>query len=320
MTVDALERRLQELELESPDAGRVTARVVARLAPPRRRVSRLVTAPLASVLLVLLVAYFAPAADLAIAERTHWGAEVLQWAGLVGASDRITALNASATSSGYRLDLLGAYADSSRTVLIMRANPTISGADGYSTNLTDQFGRSYRFASSISNLQTGDIVLEFEPMAWPDSITGARITLHVHQLSSTEHSNVTGTWELTAALGVDAARSLPAPQPGDLGPAHFRFTAASYTPATVEIDVDVTGVSSQDLNRVVPDGLKGQPALLIELIDPSGPIPGGTRESSGDQNGEHIRIMAYRAAGAGNYILRVSYYGYGSFDRVIKIP
>ena len=311
MTIDRLEQRLKELDVETPDAGRITARVLARHGHVRRRrVPRFVTAPLALLLLVALVAYFVPAADLAVADRSPWSGDVLQWAGLVGASDRITSVNANATSSGYRLTLTGAYADSTRTVLLMHADPAIA-VPGILPTLTDQFARTYHLRGGTSNTLTGDFVMEFEPLAWPASITGARITVHISQLESPSSSYVNGSWELTAALGVDAARALPAPAPGDLGPAHVRFKSASYTPATIEVDIEVTGVSSEELSRIVPNGLKGQPALLVELLDPNGQVVGG-----GLGGGQ---LVAYRTGG-GRYVVRISYYGYGSFERVLTIP
>ena len=239
-TVELLEQRLLELALESPDAARVSAKV---LAGPRRRrihVPRVASGLVGVVLLITLIAYFVPAADTAVASRVPWTGEIMQWAGLVGASDRITYVNAAATSSGYRLELQGAYADSTRTVLLMHAEPAIAVASD--AVITDQFARTYRISGSSSNLLTGDIVMQFEPLAWPDPITGARITLHVSQLGTSSSDTVYGTWELTAALGVDVGKPLPLPAPADLGPAHFRFTSIVYTPATIEVDIEVTGV------------------------------------------------------------------------------
>ena len=320
MTVEMLETRLHELDIETPDPGRVSARVLARQARrPGRRIPRLVTAPAALLLLVVLVAYFVPAADIAIAEKAPWGDEVLRWAGLVGASDRITAVNASATSSGYRLTLQGAYADSTRTVLLMHADPAIAAPHGVVV-ITDQFARTYQIGGSISNTLTGDIVMQFEPLGWPDTITGARITLHIAALQTPSHGTINGTWELTAALRVDVTRTLPVPAPGDLGPAHFRFTSVIYSPATIEVDMEVTGVSGDQLWRRVPNGGKGEPALQVDLIDPSGQNINGNGSASGDQNANHVHAFGFRTGGGGRYVVRVSYYGYGSFERVLTIP
>lgn len=320
MTVDLLENRLRELDVQTPDAGRVSARVLARqVNRSRLAIPRLVTVPAALALIMVLVLYFAPAADLAIAEKTPWSGETLRWAGLVGARDRITVVNSSATSSGYTFTLQGAYADSARTVLLVHATPA-SVPEGSNTVLTDQFARSYRFHMSAVNTDTGDIVMQFEPLAWPDSITGARITLHISKVGQDPSTATSGSWELTAALGVDVARSLPAPAAGQLGPAHFRFTSVTYTPATIEVKGEITGASTFDLERIVPASGKGEPALQIVLLDPSGQIVNGAGSSSGDQSTTNFRLLAFRTSGAGAYTLRVSYHGYGSFDRTLNIP
>lgn len=313
MVVDRLEARLRELDVAAPDAGRVSARVLGRQARQTRRgFPRLVTVPVALALLVALIAYFVPAADLAVADKAPWSGELLQWAGLVGARDHITAVNSSATSSGYRLTLTGAYADSKRTVLLMHAEPAIE----FPTlpTITDQFARTYRTSGGSSNMLTGDFDIEFEPLAWPDSMTGARITLHIAQLETPSHEVVNGTWDVTAALPVEEARSMRAPAPGDLGPAHFRFLSVSYTTASIEVDIEVTGASPEDLSRIVPNGAKGQPALYIEVIDESGQVVGG-----GFGGPNPISVTGFRTAGS-RYLIRVSYYGYGSFDRTLTIP
>jgi hypothetical protein len=213
----------------------------------------------------------------------------------------------------------GAYADSTRTVLLMHVDPL---ADLWiNTSITDQFFRSYRMSGGSENLNTGDMSMQFEPLAWPDAITGARITLHVPQLETPSHETVAGTWELTATLGVDVAKSLRSPAPGDLGPAHFSFTSVSYTPATIEVDVHVTGASAEDLNRMVPgNGGKEGPALQIEMLDPNGQIVNGNGAGSGDNGATDFHVFGFRTGGGGNYVVRVSYYGYGSFDRVVSIP
>lgn len=332
MTLDVLEERLRELDVDAPDAGRVAAKVLARHSRKRSlRIPRSVTVPAAVALLVVIVAYFVPAADLAVAEKAPWGGEVVQWAGLVGAKDRITVVDETANSSGVRVTLQGAYADATRTVLLMHTDPAAM-PDGFSTSLTDQFARSYRLGGASANALTGDMALHFEALAFPDAITGARITLHMSRLETTPgqivngtwepspRQVVTGTWELAAALGVDQARTLPAPAPADLGPAHFRFTSVTYTPATIDVEIEVTGVSSGELSRVIPNGLKGEFALVVEIIDPNGDQIGGSLGASGDQSTSRVQAEAYRESGPGRYLVRVSYYGYGSFDRTLNIP
>src|SRR5712692_1907354 len=180
MTIGLLEERLQNLSVDTPDAGRVAALVLSRASRRRtRRLPRALGAGAATIALLVLVAYFVPAADLALANVPVAG-EVLRYAGLVGAADRITAVGAVSTSSGYRLKLVAAYADSSRTVLLLNADPPIQPAT--SVTLTDQFGRTYQWQNGTSDSNTGAWVMQFEGPAWPDSVTGARLTLHFSQL------------------------------------------------------------------------------------------------------------------------------------------
>lgn len=322
MTNDLLEDRLRNLAIEVPDAGRVSARVLDRNSSLRRfHAPRLVTVPIALAALAVLVVYFAPAADLAVANRVPWSGEMLRWAGLVGARDRITVVNTSATSAGYRVTLEGAYADSTRTVLLIHTEPAAM-PDGFTTIITDQFARTYRWEGGSFNLLTGDMSMQFESLAWPDSITGARITLHLAGVQQPPSVQTThGTWELTAALGVDQGQSLPVPASGDLGPVHFRFKSVVYTPATLAVDVEITGASQVELGRMIPGlGGKAGPALQIHILDPSGQIIDGSGDSSGDQRVSDYRFFGFRTGDGGKYVVRVSYYGYGSFDRVIDIP
>ena len=177
MTTELLERRLEALTVEMPDPGRVTARVLGpRTLSHARRWPRVALSGVATVLLFAATIYFVPVADLAIAKVPGAG-ELLREAGLVGASDRVRWVDAVSTSSGVQLRLVGAYADSTRTVLIMHAEPAISslGIDPY---ITDQFGRTYHVESGSSNTLTGDVVMQFEGPSWPAEFTGSRITLH----------------------------------------------------------------------------------------------------------------------------------------------
>lgn len=322
MSIDLLEHRLENLTVETPDAGRVTARVLSRVAERRRRRwPRVAALGVANLALLLLVGYFIPAADTALASVPFAG-DVLRQAGLVGAADRITSINAVSTSSGYRVELLAAYADAARTVLVMRANPGVSPAFNH-MQLTDQFGRSYQFQNGFSDSRNGDLVLQFEPLAWPDQITGARITFHMSRVGSGDPAApvpVDGSWTFVAVLGVDEGTALPLPDSANLGVAHFQFTSVRYTPASVVIDVEITGISMADLGRVIPDRGKGTPAFAYYLIDPNGDIVSGASSFNEDLRGGHLHFVGFRSGHAGDYTLRVSYVGAGQFERVLHVP
>lgn len=329
MITDLLGERLENLAVEVPDAGRVTARVLSRAPRPQsHRVRRLVAVSVATVLLIALVGYFVPVADTALASTP--AGDLMRDAGLVGAKDRITWVGAADTSSGFRLTLVGAYADSTRTVLLLHSDPATLPADPFSVQLTDQFGRHYRLRGSVTNMRTGDASADFEPLAWPDAITGARITLHISQVQAlvkpyadgvpVELKDVRGSWTLHATLGVDETTALPLPASADLGPAHFQFTSVRYSTATIAVDVDITGVTAEELSRRIPDGLKGTPVMSAELLDPSGQMIGGGMASSSNGGPVHMQLLGYRLSGGGNYVIRIKYVGVGEFERVLKIP
>lgn len=325
MTAELLEERLRNLAVQTPDAGRVSARILAaRANPSGPPMPRIALGAVAFVVLAALIAYFVPAADTAVADVPFAG-EMLRDAGLVGARDRITMVNATSTSAGYTLKLAGAYADSSRTVLLLNSNPPSLPGFGNAVQLTDQFGRSYAYQGGVEDMRTGEETMQFEPLAWPDAITGARITLHVTSLQPPDATGigpaVAGSWTLRASLGIDVAKALPLPASASLGPAHFTFTSVSYSPATIEVDMTVSGVTDADLSRVVPGNSgKGSPALTVIMLDPSGQIINGTGGSGGGLNATNIRFFGFRQSGPGNYTLRVGYYGYGTFERLIAVP
>jgi len=327
MTTEFLEERLQSLAAAAPDAGRITVRVLAA-APQRRRPvwPRLSLSVVATVVLIALVLYFVPAAGTAFA-KVPFASELLQSAGLAAVGDRITSVNSESSSSGYTLKLVGVYADATRTVLLVRSNPpSFPGLRGGPTVLTDQFGRGYQYHGGSADIRDGEETMEFDALAWPDAFTAARVTLHLTSLAPLSLSGtlpeVQGDWTLRATVSVDEARSLEAPAPATLGSADFEFTSVAVTPATIVVDMRERGLSMDDLNRRIADGGKGRPALTIELIDPHGAVIQGMGATAEESNGDwvEIHLLVFREAGPGDYTLRVSYEGAGSFERVIRIP
>jgi hypothetical protein len=307
--------------------------------PQRRHFGRAAALAVATLGLMLGVLYFVPRTDAVLADTPIAG-DLLRDAGLVGVGNRVTAVGAVSTSSGYRLELIAAYADSTRTVLLVHAQPGIEFV-GAGPELKDQFGRTYHFSSGSANGLTGNLVLTFEALAWPDAITGARITLvwtAVEPWSCvvpaggtsidavcTKGQIVTGSWTLPATVGIDEGTVLALPAPARLGSANFRFTSVLATPATIEVDMEVTGVSFEELSKIVPDGFKGMPAFSTDLIGPDGVnhMEGGGGNWSDDLLGTHIQIhltWPRDASAPGDYRLRVTYVGLGQFERVLHIP
>ncbi len=327
MTTDLLEKRLHDLAVPTPDAGRVSARVLAtRPSRHQHPAIRIVSAPVALIVLAALVVYFVPAADVVLADVPFAG-DLLQSAGLVGARDRITSIGSSATSSGYTITLVGAYADSTRTVLLVRSNPPSLPAGGSDTSLTDQFGRTYQFHGGTTDMLTGDATMEFDALAWPDALTGARITLHISRIDAIgpgpdfkDLGEVRGSWNLPATIGVDEASPLPLPAPAATGSIHFRFTSVTYTPATIVIDMFVTGTTAQEMNTRIPDGGKGTPVFTMAVKEPNGAVTTVWLLGEQEQSGVRVHSLFYRSAGSGDYELRFNYVGQGGFQRALNIP
>ena len=193
MSLDPLEQRLTHIELDTPDPGRISARVLT-LRPKARRASvlRVPAVGLGTIALALAVLYFVPAAAAALAGMPG-GGDLLREAGLAGAAGKVTMVGAVAESSGYRITLVGAYADSERTVLLLRTSPSAT-PDFATMGLTDQFGRSYPMQSGSSDGRTGDLILQFDPLGWPDGTTGARVTLRLNSVHRFAYDSAARDW------------------------------------------------------------------------------------------------------------------------------
>lgn len=80
-------------------------------------------------------------------------------------------------------------------------------------------------------------------------------------------------------------------------------------------------VAQSDLNRIVPDGLKGHNAFTLKLVDDADrerTMLQGQYGSSGSGaiQGSWIRLLDT----PGRYELRISYEGVGSLIRQIDVP
>jgi len=330
VSLDPLEQRLTHIELETPDPGRVSARVLT-LRPKARRVSvfRVPAVGLGTIALALAVLYFVPAAAAALA-GVPGGGDLLREAGLAGAAGKVTTVGAVAESSGYRITLVGAYADSERTVLLLRTSPSAT-PDFATMRLTDQFGRSYPMQSGSSDGRTGDLILQFDPLGWPDGTTGARVTLRLNSVHRFAYDSaardwrngppVAGTWTLQASIGIDEAVTLATPSAGQLGGVTCTFGAARASAATIVIDVYMHGVTPDQLEQRIPDGGKGLPVFQLLLIDPTGDVVTqsyGLSPASQTSDGTVIHLVGFRSV-PGNYTVRVVYQGV-ELDRVLRVP
>jgi hypothetical protein len=336
-SIEQLAERLQQLPLDHPQPKVVTTRVLAAAADATamrhfttsgRRVRSLRSLAIAAaVLLAALpvawgVLYFSPATAAALADASGPGGfsrEILDNFGL-GTGSGVTAQSSSASSSGYKVQLVGAYADSIRTVILLNVTPAAS-AGGFQLRLTDQFGTTYQFHGSEGNLLSGDQALDFERASGLASVTGLRFTLSFDELTLLSSQNVSGAWTVKGIVLLHSGTNLNHPAAGSLGAGTVTFTEVRYSGRVVLIRADVRGVSLAGEVPAVAPGTKPRPRFNIELAPADGSATsihggGGGWSSSGDVT--ELRAMFFNVD-PGTYFLTLSLDGAGTLQRTLVV-
>lgn len=331
-----LEERLTDLDLPMPDT--LVPRVLARVAQPGggrinavRRRPRWLTVAMAVVLLIVVVSgasFYAPRFAQALADAPIVGSAVgpaLRSAGLAGLQGRFTALDSRATSSGYTVRLVAGYADKNQTVLVLSVDPPDHMLFGR-TELTDQFGRTIAISGGVSDARTGDNVLIFDGLPWPDSILGARLRLHASTLAATPGGQtLAGDWTLQGTIPVESSRPLPPPAAGMLGDSTVRFTRVEATSAIVSVYMVISGPLATQLDRMVgptiPYVAKPHLAFSYELVDAGDRVATHMNGTGSTGTGPAAQVWAgWVITHPGEYRLRIAYEGVGSFERSITVP
>jgi hypothetical protein len=330
-----LEDRLADLDLPMPDTlvPRVLAQAVqpdARRTRPVRRRPAWATVALAVVLLIVVVSgvsFYAPRFAQVLADAPIVGTAVgpaLRSIGLAGLQGRFTALDSRATSSGYTVHLVAGYADNNQTVLVLNLEPPDHSFFGQ-PQLTDQFGRTIGLRGGVSDGRTGDNVLLFSGIPWPDSILGARLRLHASTLRALPDGQpVAGDWTLQGTIPVESSRPLPLPADGTLDHSTFHFTQVEATSATVTIRMEISGPLATQLDRAVGETIsqvaKPHPAFSYELVDASGRAATGISGTTSTGIGPAKFSASWVITHPGDYRLRIAYEGVGGFERTITVP
>ena len=321
-TIDQLAERLRELPLDVPRPDAITPRVLRAAAGPAPR--RPAFLAIAAAFLVLLlgswgVLYFSPATAAALADTSGPGGfsgEILDRFGL--GSENITAESSSATSSGYTVQLVGAYADSIRTVVLLKTSPAafIFGLP----QLTDQFGTTYSSQNGQGNLETGDQVVSFEPASWLASSTGMRVTLTLNQVELLGGQSVSGSWTVKGVVLLKSGAKLDAPASGSLGPGTVTFADARYVGRVVSIQAEVHGVSVDGIVPAVGPGTKPQPALSVVLAPADGSAPKPADSLSQSSTGDVTQLqMLFVNVSRGRYYVVVSVEGVGRLQSALLV-
>jgi len=229
---DEIDQRLSALPASlilGPDDSRATDFLltfhVQDVRSNRGRPIRLATALLAALMLFVagnaLVAYYAPTYGQALAQVPVLGNVSQVFLRGFGLTDQNTvAFNDVAVSNGHSIRLVAGRADSLDTVLLLEidgrglngkpkqygSHPGDYGISLGGLTVTDQFGHSYKLNSA------GATYLQLDPLAWPASKVGARLTVHVSRLQklwligprAPTDTTLAGDWTLHATLLPDA--------------------------------------------------------------------------------------------------------------------
>lgn len=308
LSPDEVDRRLRALPptiaLSADDSRALDSLLSAHVAdarPSRRWHLRLAVGLAMAVLLIgagnLAAAYYAPTYGQALAAVPVLRGIADPLLHAFGITEQnAVALNSTATSSGHTIRLVAGYADGLRTVILLEidgrglsGNPKQYGlhpgdygiADGFT--LTDQFGHTYK-----PNGGAGPTELQFEPLVWPASKVGARLTLHVTGLeklwmvgpNAPGDTVLVGDWTLQATLLPAAVHDLPLPAPVRTADSVYTVTLLRITGSELQIRWTVSGPINDRFDGLAYSnaGLKsneelrllGQTYFSARFFDPSG--------------------------------------------------
>lgn len=259
------DRALGEIHLwPRPDSPRRARPVAIRV------IGGVAAAVIAILLINVIAAYFAPKYERALAD-SGVGAisqRLLSAFGLKAGD--VTAVSDSATSAGHTLRLVGAYADGLRSVLFIQIDgrglggnpkqyglhPGDWGINYDDMTLTDQFGHSYGGAGL-----GGPSDLQFQPLAWPASEVGGRLTLHItgiwamwkfleqgpNKVIDTEALTTHGDWSLHVTLISAPYHTIALPAPVHSPMADYTFTGISASETEMVLHWTVGGPANDQV-------------------------------------------------------------------------
>jgi hypothetical protein len=264
------------------------------------------------------VLYFSPATAAALADAGPAGfsREILDNFGL--GTENITAQNSSATSSRYTVHLVGAYADSIRTVVLLKMDP--GGFIASLPQLSDQFGTSYHGSNGEGNLLSGDQVMSFEPASWLASGAGMRFTLTFNEIYLLDGRRVAGSWTVKGVVLLKSGKMLQSPPSGALGSGAVTFTEVRYVGRVVSIQAEVRGVSLDGEVPPVKPGTKPSPRFQAELV-PAGGAPAKLPNSFGwSSAGDVTKLqLLFVNVDPGTYNLVLSLAGEDELQRTLVV-
>jgi hypothetical protein len=264
---DVLARRLGALRVPGSERVLNFALATYRVRPepsPRRRWLR--RGSVVAALLLFLVA------GSAFAAATSFSDAILQFVGLAPSdAGRIQPGLGSATSSGQTVQVVGAYGDTTRTVIFLHTTP---GGPVWATLTTDS-GQTLSGPSQTWE-RDGNGALAFGPIASPDA-QGDGVTLKVMSVTGVgafgpNGQNVKGEWAIHFSVRASGDSVVPTPTSGKLGDLVVTFEAAGGSGDSVYVSFETVGATFDQLRPAycTAYGWCSTGRLRIQMFDPSG--------------------------------------------------
>ena len=189
----------------------------------------------------------------------------LQVAGLTPVAELVTPLQISSTDTDRTIMLLGAYADTARTVFVFRETPDMGLPN---VRVSDEQGL-VSAGGSAGPVHApgfrGDYYVTLDEGVHPGPDGVAHLTLNIAQLEiwSPAGGIVEGNWAFTVAVNVQPGQILTPPKPFWLGAWKVTVETLEITPDVVHLQALVNGVSN-----VALEGPGHGP--FVELVDGAG--------------------------------------------------
>jgi hypothetical protein len=189
----------------------------------------------------------------------------LEMAGLTAVAELVTPFQISSTDKGRSIMLIGAYADTARTVFVFRETPDMGLPN---VRVSDEQGL-VSAGGSAGPVHApgfrGDYYVTLDQGVHPGPDGVAHLTLDIAQLQIWTPAGgiVEGNWTFTVAVNVQPGQILVAPKP-------FRLGAWKVTVETLEITPDVVYMEAL-VNGASPVELEGPgKGAFVELVDAAG--------------------------------------------------
>jgi hypothetical protein len=199
---------------------------------------------------------------------------VLRFSGLDGS--QITHLDVSASSSGHTIKVVGAFADTDRTVLLLEVDgkphglPMKDAACCYAEGtLVDQFALEYQHIYSADAM-----AMTFAPLAGPASRLGARLKLHITRLLglSPEFPAASGDWSLNVTLIQQAGKVLANPAPMTANGITYTVKSVHLSGRQLHIDFSLSGPPVDAQRRLAYETtspqVSGDNSFAVQFVNP----------------------------------------------------